>query len=91
MRDNTGLVVLWLLLGALLGGIFFACMFVPFRISADSLKEITVSYSDFLSISLTAVTVVLAVLAIIVSIAAIWGYTKIKSYAQKAASKHVQD
>lgn len=59
-------------------------------IAAYNHNPVIPSYTDFLSISLTAVTVVLAVLAIIIAIVAIWGYTEIKEAAVSLADKEVK-
>src|ERR1700676_11934 len=48
-------------------------------------------YSEFLSITLTALAVILAALGILIGILALWGYKAIKTEARKAASKAVQD
>ena len=55
-------------------------MFVP-RLQEDNLVS---NYSDFISLTLTALSVILAALAVIIGIFAIWGYSQIqKSVLQK--------
>ena len=49
------------------------------------------SYSEFLSITLTALAIILAALGILIGILALWGYQAIKTEARKAASKAVED
>jgi hypothetical protein len=49
------------------------------------------SYETFISISLTAVTVVLAVLALLIGILALWGYRAIKDEARVIAEKASKD
>jgi len=49
------------------------------------------TYAEFISVSLTAVTVVLAALALGVGILAIWGFKQIQNSAEQAAAKLAQE
>ena len=49
-----------------------------------------IEYSDLVSITLTAVTVILAILAIFVAVLAIWGYAQFKQMTQNASENHIE-
>lgn len=85
--DRNGLVLF--LCGILCGAMLFAGLFVSIKVDHSSLKGINVEYSDFITLMLTAVTVVLAVLAIIFGALAFWGYSNLRSIIQKSTHKYL--
>lgn len=77
-----------------IAGVAAACVFIywsPYLAGVPPAKEPSAptvagfTQAEFISIILTAVTVVLAALAIILAIAAFWGYTAIREGAVEAA------
>lgn len=62
-----------------------ATMWALFR-STPGVSAGGIEYKDFISILLTAVTVVLAALAILLALAAVWGYQKLSDHAAERAA-----
>lgn len=89
-RDSEPNGILLFLGGILCGVMLFTGLFVSINIDRSSAKAIEVSYSDFITLMLTAVTVVLAVLAIMFGVLAFWGYSNLRSIIQKSAHKYLE-
>lgn len=57
----------------------------------QSAEKPALEYSDFVSIMLTGVSVILAVLAIVIAVLALWGYSQFKEMTQKASKEHIEN
>lgn len=77
--------------GSLAGGIVFTFIFAPFHVAHPVSQSSDMTYSDFVSVMLTGITVLLAVVALAVGVLAYWGFAATRDLVQKAAEKHVDD
>lgn len=48
------------------------------------------SYTDFITVMLTAVTVVITILAIFIAILALWGYSQFQKMTETASKNHLE-
>lgn len=78
------------LAGVLFGCIFTICSLVTFQISPKSLESIPMSYTDSVTIVLTAITVILAILAVFIGVLAVWGYSQFEKMTRAASAKHLE-
>ncbi len=77
--------------GSLTGAIIFTFVFAPFHIAHPVSQSSDMTYSDFVSVMLTGITVLLAVVALAVGVLAYWGFAATKDLVQKATEKHVDE
>lgn len=80
-------LVAWLIIAAAAASVIYWLPHiagVPVNISAAPSNSPGFTQAEFISIILTAVTVVLGALAIMLAIAAFWGYNSIRESAQRA-------
>lgn len=68
----------------LLAGYVFQWHFLPREVAPK------MSYSEFVSILLTGIAVILAVLALFVASLAIWGYSQFKDLTRAASAEHLE-
>jgi lipopolysaccharide export LptBFGC system permease protein LptF len=54
------------------------------------MQELPMSYTDFITVMLTAVTVVITILAIFIAILALWGYSQFQKMTEAASAKHLE-
>jgi uncharacterized membrane protein YdbT with pleckstrin-like domain len=88
IRSGDGFL---LFLVGILGGVaVIVSVFMSFSIGPSQLKAIKMDYSDLISISLTAVTVILAVLAVFIGLLAVWGYSQFQSMTRAASANHLE-
>lgn len=84
-------VFLVLLCGALLGVVFWGVLMpeaVAPRLEGDGL---TATYTDFLSLTLTSLAVMLAVLTIFIGLLAVWGYGQIQNTIERKAEEEARN
>lgn len=78
------------LLGLLSGTITAMVILARVKITPEEIKSIDMSYSDFITIMLTAVTVVITILAVFIAILAVWGYSQFQKMTEAASRSHLE-
>lgn len=78
------------LMGLISGVIGTVCVLIGIRVKPEQLKSIFMSYTDFVIVMLTAVTVVITILAIFIAILALWGYSQFQKLTETASKNHLE-
>ncbi|WP_370677204.1 hypothetical protein [Pleomorphomonas sp. PLEO] len=63
---------------------------VTLKVKPEQMQDISMSYTDFITIMLTAVTVVITILAIFIGILALWGYSQFQKMTETASKSHLE-
>jgi len=88
-KENTDYFPIFLL-GLLSGVILTICLLIGIKVTPDTMQNIGMSYTDFITVMLTAVTVVITILAIFIGILALWGYSQFQKLTETASKNHIE-
>lgn len=88
-REQTDYLPIFVL-GLLAGAVLIACILVRIKIAPEQIQSLNMSYTDFITVMLTAVTVVITILAIFIAILAIWGYSQFQKLTETASQNHLE-
>ncbi|MER9428875.1 hypothetical protein NKL07_09640 [Mesorhizobium sp. C280B] len=78
------------LIGLLSGVILIGCTLVSVNVTPEQIQSISMSYTDFITVMLTAVTVIITILAMFIAILAIWGYSQFQKLTETASRNHLE-
>lgn len=78
------------LTGILAGVILTVCILIRIRVTPEQMQSVSMSYTDFITVMLTAVTVVITILAIFIGILALWGYSQFQKLTETASKNHLE-
>lgn len=78
------------LAGTLVGTIITVCSLISMRVTPEQMQNVSMSYTDFVTVMLTAVTVVITILAIFIAILALWGYSQFQKMTETASKNHLE-
>lgn len=79
-----------LLGGVLLGTIVTIGVLISVNVTPMNMRDISMSYTDFITVMLTAVTVVITILAVFIAILALWGYSQFQKMTESASTNHLE-
>jgi hypothetical protein len=88
-REQTEYLPIFLL-GLLAGAILIACILASIKIAPEQIQSLNMSYTDFITVMLTAVTVIITIFAIFIAILAIWGYSQFQKLTETASKNHLE-
>ncbi|OKP76046.1 hypothetical protein BTE77_17245 [Ensifer adhaerens] len=89
LRQQTDYFPIFLT-GVLSGVIITVCSLIGIQVSPEQIQSISMSYTDFITVMLTAVTVVITILAIFIGILALWGYSQFQKLTETASKNHLE-
>lgn len=76
--------------GILLGSIITVGSLISVEITPEQMRDVDMSYTDFITVMLTAVTVVITILAIFIAVLALWGYSQFQKMTETASRNHLE-
>lgn len=76
--------------GVLLGTIISIGSLISIKVTPEQMQDVSMSYTDFITVMLTAVTVVITILAIFIAILALWGYSQFQKMTETASKNHLE-
>lgn len=78
------------LVGLLSGVIVTMGILIKIKVVPEQMQNTGMSYTDFITVMLTAVTVVITILAIFIGILALWGYSQFQKLTETASQNHLE-
>ncbi len=90
LRQQTDYFPIFLT-GILAGAAITVCSLIGIKISPEQMQSLSMSYTDFITVMLTAVTVVITILAIFIGILALWGYSQFQKLTETASRNHLEN
>ena len=76
--------------GILFGTIITVGSLANIKVTPAQMQNVSMSYTDFITVMLTAVTVVITILAVFIAILALWGYSQFQKMTETASKNHLE-
>lgn len=76
--------------GVLLGAIITVGILITMKVAPTQMQDVSMLYTDFITVMLTAVTVVITILAVFIAILALWGYSQFQKMTEAASKDHLE-